>query len=77
MGNVYVTVVKPTVTPLTTPLNESIGAIAGLLLLHTPPPAASLNVDVLPVQIFIVPVIAGGLGFTVNTAVVLQVVGKV
>ena len=53
------------------PVTGSIEAIAGLLLLHTPPPAASLNVMVEPIQTADGPVIEPptGNGLTVNGSV--------
>ena len=40
----------PLATPVTTPLPGSIEAIDELLLAHTPPDVASVNVIVLPAQ---------------------------
>ena len=47
-------------------------AIAGILLLHVPPVAGSLNVIVCPAHTRLLPVIAGGGGLIVTPVVVMQ-----
>ena len=69
--NVYVIVVVPTVPPFTIPVADPIVALV-LLLVHVPPPVASLNVVVSPKHTLRSPSIAVGTGFTVTTAVALQ-----
>lgn len=64
-------VVVPGVPPETTPVNKSMVAIAGLLLVQVPPPA-SLKVVVAPGQMASVPEIAPGAGSTVTVLVVVQ-----
>ena len=77
VGNVYVIVavlVVITTPPVTRPVAEPILAIPEALLLHVPPVVASLNVVVSPEQTLRVPSIAVGDGFTVTTAVTIQLV---
>ena len=77
VGNVYVIVavlVVNTTPPVTRPVAEPILAIPEALLLHVPPVVASLNVVVSPEQTLRVPSIAVGDGFTVTTAVTIQLV---
>jgi hypothetical protein len=50
--------------PLTNPVVEPIAATPGLLLLHVPPPPASLKVVVVPTQMVAGPETAGGTEFT-------------
>ena len=69
-GSVYITVSTPSTSPVTTPDDEPILALA-LLTLHVPPVAASLKVDVKPRHTSRVPVI-GAKEFTVTTAVTIQ-----
>lgn len=59
----------PEVTPLTMPV-EPIVATVVLLLLQVPLP--SVSIVVLPAHAFSVPLIAGGVAFTVTIAVVLH-----
>ena len=54
----------PAVTPVTMPVPDPIVAMAVLLLLHVPPPEASLSVVVNPTHAFRVPVM-GSKGPTV------------
>jgi hypothetical protein len=63
--------------PVTTPEISPTEAMAGFWLLHMPPGMASLKVVVLPMQMDVAPVIAGGLGLTVIGIVVSQPVGNV
>ena len=62
---VYVIVATPADSPVTTPVDESIEATAGLLLLHVPPAPSNKGV-VEPSQTFVVPDIAPGVEFTVT-----------
>jgi hypothetical protein len=66
---VYVIIVVPADTPVTTPDVTSTVAIAALPLLHVPPVVVLLSVDVAPAQIFVIPVIGAANGLTVTTAV--------
>ena len=66
VGNVYIIVTPPTVTPLTSPVTGSTVATEVLLLLHVPGVEASLRNTVLPRQKFNEPVIGDGNGFTVT-----------
>lgn len=50
VGNVNVIAALPADTPVITPVEEAAVAIAVLLLLHVPPPEASLSVIVEPVH---------------------------
>ena len=63
-------------TPVTIPVPEPILAFV-LLALHTPLPVEIPSVVDAPMQTLIVPVIAGGNGFTVTALVIRQPVGKV
>jgi hypothetical protein len=47
------------------------------LLLQAPPAIASLNPEGKPLQIWVVPVIAGGNGFTVTATPAMQPVARV
>ena len=67
-------VTLPPDKPVTRPVDGLIEAVAGTLLLHTPPVAASLNVVVRPWQTLVAPVIAAGVGLTVNGVVIKQLV---
>ena len=49
-------VTVPAAIPVTTPVEEPIVAIAGLLLLHRPPGVISLRVVDVPVQVLVAPV---------------------
>ena len=62
-------VTVPGVTPVTTPDNDPIVAVAVLELLHTPLPVPSDSVFVNPGHTFITPVIPTGIGLTVTTVV--------
>ena len=70
--------VVPTDTPVSKPLVEPIVAIDVLLLLHVPPPAASVSVVVAPTQTLKAPPMVGGVELMGMVVVVLQpVVGSV
>ena len=56
--------------PVTTPEPLPTVAIVVLLLVHVPPPVASLNVVVKPTHTDVIPVIVAGRGFTVIGMVV-------
>ena len=56
-------VVVPTDKPVAIPLTMPIVATAGVLLVHTPPVTASVNVTVVPTHWVVGPVI----GFTIGT----------
>ena len=64
----------PAVAPVTTPV-VLILATAALLLLHTPPVVASVRVEVAPMHIVVVPLMAAtlGEGLTVIVAVAVAV----
>jgi len=68
---VYVMVVVPSETPVTTPVEEPIVATDGVLLAHVPVPPA-VNVIVPTLHTTSGPVIGLGRLLTVNTAVVKQ-----
>jgi hypothetical protein len=55
--------------PMTRPVAEPMTAEKVLLLVHVPPPTASLNVEVNPKQTFVLPVIADGTGLTITDVV--------
>ena len=59
----------PEATPVSTPLVAPIVAMAALALLHVPPLALFVNVDVVPGHALNVPDIVPGLPFTVTTRV--------
>ena len=67
----------PGAKPVTTPEDEPIGAITGLLLLHIPPAGESVNAEDVPVHIAVAPVITDGNGLTVNVVVTKQLEGNV
>ena len=69
VGSVYVIVVVPALTAVTTPVVDTIVAIVVSLLVQLPPEVASISSAVLPAQADIVPVIADGLGLTVTNDV--------
>lgn len=68
-------VAVPAAPPVTVPATTV--ATVVLLLLHTPPVVVSVRAVVSPAHILLVPLIAAGLGFTVNEVVVIQPVGSV
>jgi hypothetical protein len=59
--------VLPLLTPLITPVAESIEAIEASDVLHTPPVVVLDRVDVAPTQMLVVPVITAGVGGAVTT----------
>ena len=62
----------PAATPVTVPKLGSMVANVTSLLVHDPPVTVLFKVVCAPLHTFIVPVIAAGNAFTVNTAVVKQ-----
>ena len=69
-------VVEPAATPVTFPVPSTVPTPV-LLLLQKPLPDASVNAEESPMQTFVVPVIAGGKGFTVTVVYVAQPVPSV
>ena len=69
---VYVILVVPAVTPVTTPELKTIVAVAVLLLLHVPPVVAFENTAVEPIQTVPGPVLVAGAAFIVTTALRIQ-----
>ena len=71
--------VVPPDTPVMTPDNEPIVAMVDVLIYHVPPDDPSLKLIVEPGQtaLGVKKLMAGGLGFTVITEVVIQPVGSV
>jgi hypothetical protein len=72
-----VIVLVPGPTLVTVPPESVMVATDAVLLVHVPPPEISERVDVDPMQIFVLPVIAGGVVDTVTAMEVIQVVGNV
>lgn len=70
----YVIVVVPAVTPVTTPVEELIVATAVLLDVHTPPVVVLDNVVVDPEHTDVVPVIDATTGKAVTVTVVAELV---
>ena len=70
-------IVVPAAMPVTTPLNGSIMAIDGALLLQPPPAVASVSGSVTPAQTVGLPEIFAGRGFTVTTMAAVQPAGSV
>lgn len=68
-GSTYVMVVMPAVMPDTTPEPDPTLATAGVDDIHVPPDGVSASVMVLPVHTVPGPVMAPGVGFTVNDRV--------
>ena len=60
----------PAVTPVTIPVVLTVATV-GVLLLHTPPVVASVNVAVVPVQTVVVPVMLPALGVPDTVTVVV------
>ena len=76
--SIYVMVVVPGDTLVTTPEPEgTMVATEVLLLLQVPPAVASLNVVIKPMQTLAKPVITDGKGFTNTEVVAMQPVGNV
>jgi hypothetical protein len=69
VDNLYVTIEVPDVTPQSRPVPEPIEATPVLLLLHVPDAVASLRLVHVPAQREVIPIMAAGIGFTVNTIV--------
>lgn len=70
-------VAVPGMIPVATPVPDMIVATVGVPLLHVPPGVALLNV-VLPLwHTLSKPVMAAGVGNTVNTSVTIQLAGVV
>ena len=67
--NIYVIVAVPIELPETRPPVEVTSATPALLVLHDPPGAPSVNKEVPPKHIFVLPNIAGGPAVTVTTRV--------
>lgn len=65
----YEMVEVPTAALVTTPVAEPIVATEVLDDDHVPPETELLNVVPVPIHVAAVPVIAAGVGFTVNVAV--------
>lgn len=76
VGRVYVIFARPALTPLTSPLPDTVATDA-LPVLHVPLPLKLYNVVVLPSHTLAVPVITTGSGFTVTDAVRRQPVPNV
>lgn len=66
----------PALTPVAMPLVEPIVATPVLPLLHVPPGTLLLSVVVAPWHTEVVPPMAEGAAFTVNTVVAIQPVGS-
>ena len=64
-------VAVPDEWPLTTP-KLFIDAVSGVLLLHVPPAVASLNAEVSPAHMLLLPVMGSGVAFIVITVVAAQ-----
>ena len=72
----YVITPVPVAIPTTVPDAEPIGASTVLLLLHEPPPVASVNVVDSPTHKLRLPEIGAGEGLTVSVVVALQPVAS-
>lgn len=68
----YVIVAMPLATPLTMPVPAPTDAIEMLLLVHVPPPVASLSVIVAGKHSGALPVIPAGIEVTVTIVVAAQ-----
>ena len=66
----------PEDTPVTNPVVALTVATAVLVLLHVPPNVPSVNTEVWPTHIVVVPPIAPGIGLTVTVIVAEQPDGK-
>ncbi len=62
----------PAVIPVSSPEAALTVALAGILLLHAPPPGVAFSVVTLPIQTTAVPPIADGVPFTVTARVAAQ-----
>ena len=65
-GRVKTIVLVPAVTPVTRPVALPTVATPGLVLVHVPPPVASVSCVVAPVQTVGVPIIGTGCVYTVK-----------
>lgn len=68
-GVVYVIVVVPAATLLTTPVPKPMVATAGVLLAHVPPATECVSVVLPPTHTELEPPIGAGAGVTVTTVV--------
>ena len=68
---VYTMVTVSAATPVMMPVVEPAVAVPGVTLVQVPPPVASANVVVPPIQTVAVPVIEAGVPLTVTVTVVL------
>jgi len=66
VGNLYVIVVVPLITPVTIPVEEPTVATEVVLLVQVPPGEASVSATVAPSQIAAIAPITAGIAFTVN-----------
>lgn len=64
-------------TPVTTPVPDTMVATPGVPLLHVPPDVAFVSVFDKPIHTSIEPAIVSGFEFTVTTAVLLQPVDMI
>jgi hypothetical protein len=71
-NTVYDIVAVPAAIPVTVPVVELTVPTLGLLLLHAPPDAACVRVDVLPTHADAVPPIAAGVATTVTSVTLKQ-----
>lgn len=67
----------PVAMPVTTPVEEPMVAIVGVLLVHVPPVAVLLSVAVAPTAKDVLPVMPAGGAVTVAMLVVIQPVAAV
>jgi hypothetical protein len=72
VGNVYVMIVVPNAIPVTIPVEVPIVAVAGVLLIHVPPPG-SVNVMVAPTHTAVGPLIGAGKGLIIIATLPLMV----
>ena len=63
--------------PVTSPVTDPTVPATILLLLHVPPPEASVKLVVNPIHTVLVPFIVPGNGLTVTVVVAIHPVGKV
>jgi hypothetical protein len=77
VASVYRMLGIPAATPVTTPVAGFTVAKEVLLLLHVPPPVASVSVSDEPAHTLVPPMMDTGEGFTDMVVVVWQPVGKV
>jgi hypothetical protein len=72
VDSMYVMMLVPEATPVTTPVDDTTVATAVVPLLHVPPVVVLFSVVVIPTQTFVTPVMFAGNGFTVTSAVFVQ-----